>query len=414
MKRTTTPVRSRSRAKSLTKAGLQAATLAAALCPAALSAQTAAEPSQSESPMSLAKDGFFYVGGKYETVDGHRYVTGQMYVEYRVPSNQTHPYPIIMVHGGTRTGTTYTGTPDGREGWAQYFVRQGYAVYVVDQPGRGRSGYLDKTYGPQRHADAQSAEKRYLREEDAKLWPQAHLHTQWPGTGKPDDPVTMAMVASFVPEIQDFNKQQVLNRDALIALLEKIGPSVIMVHSQAGAFVWPVADAKPDLVKGIVAVEPNGPPVHGVKFVGAPKWFEYGKVTLPYGLTAVPLTYDPPVKDASELKFVQQEEADGEGLVRCYAQVEPARQLPNLKKMPILLVSSEASYHAPYDHCTVKYLEQAGVNPTFMKLADLGIRGNSHVMMQEKNSKDIAAAMAGWLAKAVTAPAQKHADRETK
>ena len=92
-------------------------------------------------PLALARDGFFYVGGHAMMVNGRRYVVGQMYVEMRIPANQTHPYPIIMVHGGTRTGTTYTGTPDGRESWAQYFARRGYAVYVVDQPGRGRSGY---------------------------------------------------------------------------------------------------------------------------------------------------------------------------------------------------------------------------------------------------------------------------------
>ncbi len=56
-----------------------------------------------------------------------------MYVDDPHPAKQTHPYPIIMVHGGSMSGTNYTGTPDGREGWAQYFVRQGYAVYVVDQ-----------------------------------------------------------------------------------------------------------------------------------------------------------------------------------------------------------------------------------------------------------------------------------------
>jgi hypothetical protein len=63
-------------------------------------------------PLALARDGFFYVGGHTTTVNGHTYVVGQMYVEIRIPTNQTHPYPIIMVHGGTRTGTTYTGTPD--------------------------------------------------------------------------------------------------------------------------------------------------------------------------------------------------------------------------------------------------------------------------------------------------------------
>ncbi len=66
--------------------------------------------------------------------------------------------------------------------------------------------------------------------------------------------------------------------------------------------------------------------------------------------------------------------------------------------MPILVVMAEASYHAPYDHCTVKYLEQAGAKPAFMRLSELGIRGNSHVMMNEKNNKEIAAAIAGWMA----------------
>jgi len=71
--------------------------------------------------------------------------------------------------------------------------------------------------------------------------------------------------------------------------------------------------------------------------------------------------------------------------------------------MPILVLTSEASYHAPYDHCTVRYLQQAGVQPAAMRLADIGIRGNSHVMMLEKNNKDIAAAIAQWLDKALPA-----------
>ena len=65
--------------------------------------------------------------------------------------------------------------------------------------------------------------------------------------------------------------------------------------------------------------------------------------------------------------------------------------------MPILVLSSEASYHAPYDHCTVKYLEQAGVKPTFIRLADRGIHGSSHVLMLEKNNKDSAAVIEQWL-----------------
>jgi hypothetical protein len=79
----------------------------------------------------------------------------------------------------------------------------------------------------------------------------------------------------------------------------------------------------------------------------------------------------------------------------------PARQLPNLQKMPILVLTAEASYHAPYDHCTVNYLRQAGVKLTYIRLADIGIKGNSHVMMLEKNNKEIAAVLAKWLDEAL-------------
>ena len=93
---------------------LHALSLAALLALAATSARAADDP-----PYALAREGFLYVGGKPATVNGHTYMAGQMFVEFRIPAQQMHPYPIVMVHGGTRSGTTYLGTPDGREGWAQ-------------------------------------------------------------------------------------------------------------------------------------------------------------------------------------------------------------------------------------------------------------------------------------------------------
>ena len=353
--------------------------------------------SAEDEPLALARDGYFYVGGKTTVVDGRPYVSHQMYVEVRIPAQRTRRYPVIMVHGGTMSGTNFTGTPDGREGWAQYFVRQGYAVYVVDQPGRGRSGYLPAAYGAARNVDRDNAPRRFVAQEKYRLWPQAHLHTQWPGSGETDDPSADQLAQSQLPAIADFTEQQALNREALLALLERIGPAILLVHSQAGAFAWPVADDKPELVKAILAIEPNGPPFHGLEFVGAPNWFKEGPIALPYGITSMPLTYAPPVKDASELAIVEQEKADGPDLARCWMQKEPARALPNLQKMPILVLTSEASYHAPYDHCTVNYLRQAGVKPSFIKLADLGIHGNSHVMMLERNNREIAAVIVNWL-----------------
>ena len=349
-----------------------------------------------EGPLVLEKTGWLYAGGHVETIAGKQYTVAQIYAEYMIPAARTRPWPVVMVHGGTMSGVNYTGTPDGREGWAQRFVRAGYAVYVVDQVGKGRSPYYPDLYGPNEQTDRANNQLRYVAQEKFNAWPQAHLHTQWPGSGTLDDPAVQQLVASQLPSIKSFRRQQELNVAALVALIDRIGPAILLVHSQAGAFVWPVADRRPGAVKAILAIEPNGPPFHAVQFTGAPGWFADGGMALAWGITDVPLGYDPPAREASDLRIVQQEKADALDLVRCFEQRAPARQLPNLRDIPVLVVTADASYHAPYDHCTVKYLEQADVRPTWLKLADHGLSGNSHVMMLEKNSDAIAALIIAW------------------
>jgi len=353
-------------------------------------------------PLSIARQGYLFAGGKYSSAPNGQAMSGQLYAEFQIPAKQTHPWPIVMIHGGAQTGSNFTGTPDGREGWAQFFLRQGYAVYVVDQPGRGRAAYEPERYGPASRVDLENTSRRFAAPERFNLWPQARLHTQWPGKGEAGDPVFDQFYASQVPAIQDFTLQQSLNRDAIVALLEKIGPAILLTHSQSGAFAWPVADARMDLVKAIVAVEPNGPPFFNVDNVPPPEWFRDSATQIrPWGITAVPLTYDPPVAAASQLAIGRQTKPDGPNLAACWEQKPPARQLPRLQKIPILVLTAEASYHAPYDHCTVKYLEQAGVHSTWIKLADQGIHGNGHMMMLEKNNQAIAQVMAQWLQKAL-------------
>src|SRR5579883_3487079 len=162
----------------------------------------------------------------------------------------------------------------GGEGWAQYFVRRGYAVYVVDQVARGRSAYWSDVYGRLPPSRLAFVEQRFVEPEAKPMWPQAHLHTQFPGNGKPGDASFDQFYASQFPSIPSFAQQQELNRDALVALLDKIGPALLLTHSQSGAFGWPVADARPNLVKAILAVEPSGPPVHDIENLGPPDWFK--------------------------------------------------------------------------------------------------------------------------------------------
>lgn len=348
-------------------------------------------------PLEIAKQGYFYVGGHYyETPDG-QFMAGQMYVEFQIPAHLRHPFPIVMFSGGGQSGLNYTGTPDGREGWAQYFLREGYAVYVLDQPSRARSPHQAET-GALTRLSVARVQQQFTAPERSNLWPQAHLHTQWPGSGVAGDPVFDQFFSQNFPSLASFPRQQELNRDAGAALLDRIGPAILLTHSQSGTFGWLVADARPKLVRAVVAMEPSGPPVHDNVTKGAPDWFEDGPLTKPYGLTAPPLAYDPPLQDPKDLKFVRQDKAAAPDLARCWEQAAPARKLANLADIPVLVVQTEASYHAPYDHCTVNYLRQAGVTKTtYIRLADLGIKGNGHMMMLEKNNLQIAAVAAKWL-----------------
>ena len=105
-------------------------------------------------PLVIEDQGSFFIGGvpkvtDYATVPGpnqsntpNQITIGQMYVQFQIPARKTpNVPPVIMVHGSGHTGACLESTPDGREGWQPYFVRRGISTYVVDQAGRGRSGF---------------------------------------------------------------------------------------------------------------------------------------------------------------------------------------------------------------------------------------------------------------------------------
>ena len=263
-------------------------------------AKPAAAAPERSLPLEIAREGYLFAGGKYSDAGGTKQMTGQIYAEYQIPVHRTHRYPIVMIHGGAQTGTNFSGTPDGREGWAQFFLRHGYAVYVVDQAGRGRSAYSSDIYGPQMMPSLDSVQKRFTAIENYNLWPQAHLHTQWPGKGVAGDPIFDQFYASQVQAMVSFPLQQQFTSEGIIALLDKIGPAILLTHSQSGATGWPVADARPDRVKALISVEPSGPPFYNVDTVGAPDWFrDTTDEQRPWGITAGPLTYSPPAASPS-------------------------------------------------------------------------------------------------------------------
>lgn len=351
---------------------------------------------QTETPLMIARQGYFFVTGQYTPVGNNLAMSGQMFVQYQIPSGPTKPYPVVMVHGGGQTGTNFLGTPDGRPGWNDWFLRQGYAVYIVDQPARGRSAYNAAMQGPVSVPLAHNAERVFTAPETYDLWRQAKLHTQWPGSGQVGDPIFDQFFASQEPSLTNQVLTDEENRDALVALLGRIGPSILLTHSRSGPFGWLVADARPDLVKGIIAVEPSGPPFYDV-----PPLAPRERLGRPWGLANAPLHFDPPAAQPEALGPTKETEANDQDRDTCWRSTGPARTLPALQTVPVLIVTSEAGYHARYDHCTVEFLEQNGVQPEHVKLGDAGIHGNGHMMMLEKNNLDIAKLMTDWLGRHV-------------
>lgn len=349
-------------------------------------------------PITLTEHGYFYVGASYFEADGKTLSQGGMYVEKFVPQEQTKTTPVVMFHGAGQTGANYIGTPDGRRGWVHDFLRAGYSVYVADQPERGRSGH-SLLGGHLVNYDVAHIENYFTAPAKNRLWPQAQLHTQWPGSGQMGDPVFDQFYSSQVDFLSDRSISELLNQQAGAQLLDRIGPAILLTHSQSGPMGWLIADARPSQVKAILALEPNGPPFYDVQFTGGQQWYEHKQQQLarPYGLTRIPLTFDPPLAEKEDLAFALQTEAADKDLVYGYLQASPARQLPHLRDIPIMIMIAEASYHAPCDHLTSAFLTQAGVENNLVYLEQQGFHGNGHMVMLEKNNHQVADFMITWL-----------------
>ena len=108
-----------------------------------------------------------------------------------------------------------------------------------------------------------------------------------------------------------------------------------------------------------------------------------------------------------------EEAAPAPDKVPCYVQQEPARKLKNLQSIPVLFMVGEGSYHRIYDHCLAKWLNQAGVKTEYVEMEKVGLPGNGHMMMLEKNSADIAKYIGSWLSKTARPTSGEHVSRAT-
>jgi hypothetical protein len=237
-------------------------------------------------------------------------------------------------------------------------------------------------------------------------WPQAALHTQWPGgpgSGVPGEYAFDQFFASQVANIPNGNQALALTTAAVTALIKKIGPAIIITHSMSGPLSWLIPQANPGMIKAILAVEPTGnSSLTGNTAPGTNCGLSNGGPTFTPNLC---LNFTPPISSPADLALTQTPPpADGiEGepaanLKDCWLQgSSPVHTLPWLNGTPILIQTGQASYHSTYDYCTSAFLTQAGVKNTWVYLPTVGIYGNAHMEMLEMNNLELAAFDERWL-----------------
>lgn len=332
------------------------AALATTIIPAA------AQKSSLGGPLTLADEGAFFVGGKAikSNFPGASSVTGtpppgsitvnQMYVHYRIPAKR-RGVPIIMVHGSNHSGMTYETTPDGREGWATWFVRQGHPVYVVDQAGRGRSSFDPTPVNAVRDggADAKKMPSLFLGTVE-RSWANFRFGPEYP---KPYPNVQFPLealdqyLAQLVPNTETTLDGVGANTvNGLAALLDKIGPAVVMVHSQSGVYGVDVVKKRASLVAGLISVE------GGCETLSAADAKEH--------FTKVP--------------FVS---VFGDNSVGAWGVNGDGRRNRCIE--------------------AVKSVKEAGGRGTFLLLPEAGVKGNSHMMMMDKNNLQVAGLIRKWI-----------------
>jgi pimeloyl-ACP methyl ester carboxylesterase len=317
-------------------------------------------------PISLRDQGFFWVGVRTKEVQvpgaqgapartGH-VIEGQMYVGFQLPAQKRHPYPLVLVHGGGGQATDWMGTPDGRDGWLDYFLAAGFDVYFVDRPAHGRSPN-HRAYGEQLGAPVSLEQIAGFTAESR----------QYPGGGQALSAEVKQHTASSEPGPTVSNA---ILKENFAELLDRIGPAILVTHSNGGPSGWLAMEARPDKVKAVLAIEPN----MGVIDFLAPL-----------------ITFQPALAPGERIETVQLP-PEREGLAPCRLQPEgKVRKVPAFAGKPVLFVVAPlSSRFAPTVHCSMHLMNQLGADARLARLEDYGIHGNAHFMNEELNNGEIA------------------------
>ena len=336
-------------------------TIRTALCALAVlaSASTHAETRPEAGPLTIAKQGSFFIGGRdvhSETLSplpayapSGTITVDQMYVRYQVPVDATGHAPLVLIHGCCLTGKTWETSPDGRMGWDEYFVRRGYPTYVIDQVWRGRSAADPSAINAVRAGKAApdtlptvfsaGHEAAWAIFRFGRQYPEVYPGMRFPLAAQGEFwkqmvPDSLAALPTPNPTVP-----------ALSALAQRLDGAVLISHSQSGIYPFQTAALNRKGIAALISIEPGACPTATDDMA-------------PYkGLPILVLWGD----------HVAESPRWAPRLVNCRAFIAAANQ--------------------------------AGGQAEMVILPEVGIKGNTHMLMQDDNNLDIADMLVAWIGK---------------
>jgi len=341
--------------------------LAVIAAPMSATAQDAGKPA----PLVIQQQGSFAVGGTVirnpgtfdplkPTPAGQTFHGDHAYAFYQIPANARR-LPLVLWHGAGQFSKSWETTPDGREGYQTIFLRRGFAVYTIDQPRRGNAGRstVQGTIAPT------PDEQFWFGLFRIGVWPNYFPGVQF----SRDQEALNQYFRSMTPNTGPFDMQVVSN--AVAALFDRIGPAILVTHSQSGGPGWLTA-IKSQNVRAIVAYEP------GSNFM-----FPEGEVPAPMPSAAGTL--------------------EGVGV--------PLSEFMQLTKIPIVVYFGDNIPEQPTaspgeDNWRVRLamarlwrdaVNRHGGDVTLVHLPEAGIRGNTHFPFSDLNNLEIADLMSAFL-----------------
>jgi len=313
-------------------------------------------------PLVIAQQGSFFIGGrdvKSDTLStlpaysaSGTVTVEQMYVRYQVPAS-VKGWPVTMIHGCCLTGKTWETTPDGRMGWDEYFVRMGHPVYVIDQSSRGRSaanvGIINAVKTGKAPVDqlppvfAAGQEGAWAIFRFGSEYPKVHPGMLFPLEAQGE--FWKQMVPDWIATLPTPNPTV----PALSSLAQRLNGTILMSHSQSGIYPFQTAALNTAGIAAIISIEPGACPAAN----GDLKPYLHLPIMVLWG-----------------------DYVDG-----------APRWAPRLKGCREFAAA----------------VNQAGGKTQVLVLPEIGIKGNSHMLMQDKNSLQIADLLLDWIRKNVPA-----------